>query len=90
MIRPGPSTHCNPRHHPVPCRLHITGSLTMYVLHTNAGLEYRAAKPTKDEMWGYIRQQRAKGRALADIIFCWTPARLKSPARYNDGSQAHG
>jgi hypothetical protein len=28
-------------------------------------------------MWAYIRKERAKGRELANIVYCWTPAQVE-------------
>jgi len=31
-----------------------------------------------DAMYAYIREQRAKGRSLAEIVYCWRPVTIRS------------
>jgi len=51
----------------------------MWKVHTNDGVRYVHAsqKMLRKRMYEYIREKRAKGYKLNEIIFCWGPIRVE-------------
>ena len=49
----------------------------IYKLHTNEGVSYRDTRPTRAEMFAYIKAKQARGWTLAAIVFCWHPIHVR-------------
>jgi hypothetical protein len=54
--------------------------MNVYRLHRDTEVLYVRSTPDRmrARMWEYIREQRAKGLQLGDIIFCWTPIQIST------------
>lgn len=47
--------------------------MSLYLLTTNEGEQHVTCKPTREQMYRYIRAKQAQGLSLAEVIFCWAP-----------------
>lgn len=49
--------------------------MRIYQLHTNEGVRYVRSTDARlrAAMFAYIREKRATGYPMADIIYCWSP-----------------
>lgn len=54
--------------------------MTIWQVHTNEGVVFCQRKPTKEQMFAYIRAKRAKGYSFGEIIYCWGPVSVRRDA----------
>jgi hypothetical protein len=54
--------------------------MTLFTLHIDSSVEIVRSTDARlrAAMWRHIRQERARGVPLAQIVFCWSPVQVRT------------